>query len=77
MHGWIGYLAIVACVALAGWRALARAPTPVVAGAAIIAATVAVHSAFFGAGRYGLIVVPFVTMMGLSGGMDGRHRPRP
>jgi len=77
LHGWIGYLAIVACVALAGWRALARAPTPVVAGAAIIAATVAVHSAFFGAGRYGLIVVPFVTMMGLSGGMDGRHRPRP
>ena len=76
-HGWIGYLAIVACVAFAGRRAVAVAPLAVSAGAAIIAVTAAVHVAFFGAGRYGLVVVPFVTMMALSGVMDGRHGPRP
>jgi hypothetical protein len=29
----------------------------------VIAATIAIHSIFFGAGRYGLVVVPFVTML--------------
>jgi hypothetical protein len=62
LHGWLGYLAIVACVALMGRRALEDAPTPVVASAAVIAATAVVHAVFFGAGRYGLVVAPFVAM---------------
>jgi hypothetical protein len=61
LHGWIGYAAIVACVALVGARGVARVPFAVSSTAAVIAATAAVHAAFFGAGRYGLVVVPFVT----------------
>ena len=77
LHGWIGYVAIAACVVIAGRRAAALAPMVIPAGAVVIAATVVVHSVFFGAGRYGLIVVPFVTMMAFSGAMDGRHGSRP
>jgi 4-amino-4-deoxy-L-arabinose transferase-like glycosyltransferase len=72
LHGWIGYVAIAACVAMAGRRAAAAAPMVLPAAAAIIGATAAVHSVFFGAGRYGLIVVPFVTMVAFLG--DGRKR---
>jgi hypothetical protein len=64
IHGWIGYMAMAVCVALAGWRAAARAPVVLVASAALIAVTSLVHVAFFGAGRYGLVVVPFVAMTG-------------
>jgi len=70
VHGWIGYAAIAAYVAIAGRRAAAAAPLALPAAAAVIAATAAVHSVFFGAGRYGLIVVPFVTMVAFLG--DGR-----
>jgi hypothetical protein len=66
VHGWIGYAALVACVALAGFRAAARAPTIVPATAAVVAATMGVHSVFFGAGRYGLAVAPFVAGLAFS-----------
>jgi 4-amino-4-deoxy-L-arabinose transferase-like glycosyltransferase len=59
----LGYLALVACIALLGPRALARAPMVAPCTAAVILATVAVHAVFFGAGRYGLVVVPFVTAL--------------
>jgi hypothetical protein len=62
-HGWIGYVAVVVAVALLGRRALAGAPVLVPAAAAVTAATVAVHAVFFGAGRYGLVVVPFVAAL--------------
>ncbi len=61
--GTLGYLALAASLALLGPRALARAPVVVPVTAAVILATAAVHAAFFGAGRYGLVVLPFVTAL--------------
>jgi hypothetical protein len=60
MHGWLGYVAVALGVLLTGPRAIARAPAIVLATAAVILATVAVHAVFFGSGRYGLVVAPFV-----------------
>jgi len=60
LDAWGGYLALCACLVLAGRRALAQAPPLVPLTAAVIAATAAVHAVFFGAGRYGLVVAPFV-----------------
>jgi hypothetical protein len=60
VHGWLGYVAVVACVAMLGRRAWAEAPLVVPWTAAAVAATAAVHAVFFGAGRYGLVVVPLV-----------------
>jgi Dolichyl-phosphate-mannose-protein mannosyltransferase len=62
LHGWIGYTALAASAALLGWRAVARAPVVVAMTAALIVVTALVHVLFFGAGRYGLVVVPFVAM---------------
>jgi hypothetical protein len=63
VHGWIGYAALAGCLGLAGWRAAARAPLAVPVTAAVIVLTMAIHAAFFGAGRYGLAVVPFVAAL--------------
>jgi dolichyl-phosphate-mannose-protein mannosyltransferase len=63
VHAWIGYLALVACAGLIGRRAAARAPMAVSTAAGVIAATALVHAVFFGDGRYGLVVVPFVTAL--------------
>ena len=57
-YGWVAYLT------LAGVALLAPAVGEgllFVFGAAVILSTAATHAAFFGAGRYGLVVVPFVT----------------
>ncbi len=59
----LGYLACAVGILLLGTRALARAPVVVPATAAVILATAATHAVFFGAGRYGLVVVPFVTAL--------------
>ena len=58
-----GYLACVVAIALLGRRALARSPLLVPATAAVILVTAAMHAVFFGSGRYGLVVVPFVTAL--------------
>jgi 4-amino-4-deoxy-L-arabinose transferase-like glycosyltransferase len=63
VHAWLGYAALVVCTALAGWRATARAPMIVPATAAVVVATMVVHAIFFGAGRYGLAVVPLVSCL--------------
>jgi len=63
VHGWIGYAALAGCLGLAGWRTAARAPLAVPVTAAVILLTMAIHTAFFGAGRYGLAVVPFVAAL--------------
>jgi 4-amino-4-deoxy-L-arabinose transferase-like glycosyltransferase len=63
VHGWLGYVALVLVVGLLGPRAWARAPLVVPAGAALVLLTAAMHALFFGAGRYGLVVVPLVTAM--------------
>jgi hypothetical protein len=63
LHTWIGYLALAATVLLFGARALARGTVVAPATAAVLVATAGVHAAFFGAGRYGLVVVPFVAAL--------------
>ncbi len=60
LHAWLGYLALAATIGLLGARALARAPLLLPWTAAIVLATAATHAVFFGAGRYGLVVLPFV-----------------
>jgi hypothetical protein len=67
VHGWVAYVALVVAVALLGRRTLAQVPVLVTAAGAVIAATAVVHAAFFGAGRYGLVVVPFVTALAFAG----------
>ncbi|HEX8790468.1 MAG TPA: glycosyltransferase family 39 protein [Polyangiaceae bacterium] len=62
-HGWPAYLALVAVAALLGRRAWTRGPLAVPFGACVIALTALVHAVFFGAGRYGLAVVPFVAIL--------------
>jgi 4-amino-4-deoxy-L-arabinose transferase-like glycosyltransferase len=59
----VGYLALAVAILALGARALAKAPAILGATAAVIAATAATHAVFFGAGRYGLVVVPFVTAL--------------
>jgi hypothetical protein len=63
VHAWPGYLAIVVCVGLSGWRWVVRGPPVAPFAAAVIAATMMTHAAFFGAGRYGLVVAPFVAAL--------------
>src|SRR5262249_34100012 len=60
LHAWIAYAALAVAIALFG-RGLSRAPLVLPWTAAVIAATAIVHAVFFGAGRYGLVVVPFVS----------------
>jgi hypothetical protein len=62
-HGSIGYVAIALAVALLGRRAIEAAPVVVPVTAGLVAATVLVHSIFFGAGRYGLVLAPFVAVL--------------
>jgi len=73
LHGWFGYLAIPLCVAMAGWRAVVKAPMIVPSAAGVIVATAAVHALFFGAGRYGLVVAPFVAGLAF---VAPTHRPK-
>jgi len=76
MQACIGYLAIVACVALLGRREVGRTPIVAPFTAAVVLATVCVHAVFFGAGRYGIVVVPFVTALAFASAPD-RSRPSP
>ncbi len=66
VHGWLGYAALPLLAALAGARVLTRGPVLLPIAAAVIGATAAVHAVFFGAGRYGLIVAPFVALLAFS-----------
>lgn len=63
LHGWIGYLALAGAILAWGPTYLARAPILVAWTAVLILLTAATHAVFFGAGRYGLVVVPFVTAL--------------
>jgi hypothetical protein len=68
VHGWAGYVALAVAIALLGRRVLARVPVVVPATGAVVVATVLVHAAFFGDGRYGLAVAPFVACMAFASG---------
>jgi 4-amino-4-deoxy-L-arabinose transferase-like glycosyltransferase len=61
--GSMGYLACALALLLLGPRELLRLPRIVPATAAVLVATAVTHAVFFGAGRYGLVVVPFVTAL--------------
>lgn len=62
-HGWPAYLLLAAVVALLGRRAWTRGPLAVPYAACVVALTALVHAVFFGAGRYGLAVVPVVAIL--------------
>lgn len=61
--GTVGYLLASVVVLALGARALLRAPVFVPLTAVVILATAATHAVFFGSGRYGLVVLPFVTVL--------------
>jgi hypothetical protein len=63
LHAWVGYLAVGFAIGLLGARALARAPLLVPWSGAVVLATAATHAVFFGSGRYGLVVLPFVAAL--------------
>ena len=69
-HPSFAYLALAAAIAAFGPRWLARAPLALPFTAILVAVTAATHAVFFGAGRYGLVVVPLVTALAFL-------RPRP
>jgi hypothetical protein len=59
VHAWLGYAALVVTVALLG-RSAVRGKLLVPWTGAAVLVTALVHAAFFGAGRYGLVVAPLV-----------------
>ncbi len=60
LHPSVTYLALAGAILAFGPRTLARGPVVLPFTAVVILGTAAVHAVFFGAGRYGLVVVPFV-----------------
>lgn len=84
-HGWVAYVALAVSLALLGARALGQAPLLVGWTGVLIVLTAMTHAVFFGAGRYGLIVLPFVAALGFVGAAaprdeaarGGRATPRP
>jgi len=70
LHAWVAYLALAVALALRGVRESFDGPILAPWTAALIAATAATHAVFFGAGRYGLVVLPFVAALAASFG-DG------
>jgi hypothetical protein len=67
VHAWLGYLALSAAAFLLG----ARAPKAALWTGAVVALTALTHAVFFGAGRYGLVVAPFVAVVAF---LNGRVR---
>jgi 4-amino-4-deoxy-L-arabinose transferase-like glycosyltransferase len=70
--GTIAYLALAGAIVALGWKELLRAPAVVPSTAAIVLATAATHAVFFGSGRYGIVVVPFVTALAFVRGGERR-----
>ena len=74
--GTVGYLALALGILALGWRALNRAPLVASFSAAVILATAMTHAVFFGSGRYGIVVVPFVTALAFVRAPFGTLRAR-
>ncbi len=70
----VGYLGCVVAIALLGGRALLRGPVLLPTTAFVVLVTAATHAVFFGAGRYGLVVVPFVTALAFVRGPPAMSR---
>lgn len=66
-HAWPGY--VLLALGLAALCLTARRPRPVLGAftAAVLLATCTLHAIFFGAGRYGLVVAPFVALLAAAG----------
>jgi hypothetical protein len=63
-YGWVGVLGVLAVLLLLG-KVLDRAPLAVSGTAAVLGVTVLTHAAFFGGGRYGMVVLALVaTLLG-------------
>jgi hypothetical protein len=75
-YGVVAYLALACAILALGPRFLARAPIVLPGTALVLLATAATHAVFFGAGRYGLVVVPFVTAIAFGLGRE-RGKPMP
>ncbi len=58
---WIAYVVLAVATALLGRRLIERPALGL--GVAVLAATLVTHAAFFGAGRYSLVVFPLVAAM--------------
>lgn len=67
LHAWLGYAIFAVCAGMLGWRSLVRGPPVFVYSAAVVVSTAMVHAVFFGAGRYGLIVAPFIAAAAFAG----------
>jgi hypothetical protein len=73
-HPSVAYAALALAILALGPRYLARAPLLVPWTAVVLVVTAATHAVFFGAGRYGLVVVPFVTALPFVLDLPGRRR---
>jgi hypothetical protein len=73
-YGWIAYAALALAILAMGPRAFSRAVV-LPFTAVIVLATIATHAVFFGAGRYGLVVVPFVTVLAFARTLRGTPIP--
>jgi hypothetical protein len=62
LHGWVAYAALALAALLRG-RALWRGPILASGAVTVLAATMATHAVFFGAGRYSLVVFPLVAAL--------------
>ena len=60
-HGWVALLVLALLTAIVPLRPEDAPLLPW--SVAVIAATAATHAVFFGSGRYGLVVVPFVSAL--------------
>jgi hypothetical protein len=65
-HAWLAYVGLLGVMVLGGWRRLEGEPLRAVL-AGVLGATIVTHAVFFGAGRYGLLVYPWVAAMALTG----------
>ena len=77
LHATIAYVALP-LLALSKPRALVRGPLLASASVVVLLSTIVVHAVFFGAGRYSLVVFPFVAGLSALGleAFDRRSLPR-
>jgi len=60
---WVAYLGLAGAAGLLGWQRPVSRHLPAALASVTILATAAAHAAFFGSGRYSLVVMPFVATL--------------
>jgi hypothetical protein len=76
VHAWVAYLLLAGVLFLRGRRALLGGGLLAPWTAALIVVTAATHAVFFGAGRYGLVVLPFVGALAASPRVGVARKPQ-